>query len=260
MAFSTFGNKLRDSGHLDGRYLRYEGWWTDGNGNNVNDAEGMTFVYQSHGAPHGWGVLTTFSYQRGSAYKMQLFSDGYNDGYTYYRNKSSDRGGWGSWRRICDSANTYISGNTIYINGSSITVGGGSSITLTTNNTSNHYVTGVGANSIPVNSSTVTSLYARSEFYFNSTGAYHTSDVRKKYDIRDILNEDVNKLFETENGFVRHYKWRHTNVDSYGFIAQELMKYCPEAVDFNSDNGYYAVDYNVALSKIVGVLFKKIKQ
>lgn len=38
------------------------------------------------------------------------------------------------------------------------------------------------------------------------------------------------------------------------------MKYCPEAVDFNSDNGYYAVDYNVALSKIVGVLFKKIKQ
>lgn len=259
VARSNYLTSLPSHNH-DGRYLRYEGWWTDGNGNNVNDAEGMTFVYQSHGSPSGWGVLTTFSYERGSSYKMQLFSNGYTDGYTYYRNKSSDRGGWGSWRRICDSANTYISGNTIYINGSSITVGGGSSVTLTTNNTSNHYVTGVGAGSIPANSSTVTSLYARSEFYFNSTGAYHTSDARKKYDIKDILNEDVNKLFETENGFVRHYKWKHTNVDSYGFIAQELMKYCPEAVDFNSDNGYYAVDYNVALSKIVGVLFKKIKQ
>ena len=81
-----------------------------------------------------------------------------------------------------------------------------------------------------------------------------------KYDIRDLLNEDVNKLFETENGFIRHYKWKSTNKDAYGFIAQELQEYCPEAVDFNNDEGYYAVNYNVAFSKIIGAMFKKIKE
>ena len=140
------------------------------------------------------------------------------------------------------------------------TINAGSSVTLTTTNTSNHYVIGVGAGSIPSNGSSVTSVYARSEFYFTNSGAYHSSDARKKYDIRDILNDDVNKLFETENGFIRHFKWINTNEDAYGFIAQELQEYCPEAVDFNNDTGFYSVNYNVALSKIVGAMFKKIKE
>ena len=93
-----------------------------------------------------------------------------------------------------------------------------------------------------------------------SGSTYQTSDIRKKYDIRDILNEDVNKLFETENGFIRHFKWKESNIDAYGFIAQELQEYCPEAVKLNNDDGFYAVNYNVAFSKIIGAMFKKIKE
>ena len=96
-------------------------------------------------------------------------------------------------------------------------------------------------------------------FYVNTAGAYHTSDVRKKYDIYDILNKDVINLFNTENAYIRHFKWRETNKDSYGFIAQELQEYCPEAVNLNNE-GYYSVNYNVAFSKIIGAMYKKIKE
>ena len=65
------------SGHNhDGRYLRYEGWWTSGNGNNANNGEGMVFAYTDHNVPGpNWGILTTFSYERGSSYKFQIFSN-----------------------------------------------------------------------------------------------------------------------------------------------------------------------------------------
>lgn len=96
---------LSDHNH-DGRYLRYEGWWTDGNGNNANNANGMVFVYKGHNVPGpNWGILTTFDYQYNSAYKMQLFSNGWTNGYTYYRNRSSDRGGWNDWVRFLDATN-----------------------------------------------------------------------------------------------------------------------------------------------------------
>lgn len=96
---------LSDHNH-DGHYLRYEGWWTSGNGNNANNANGMLFVYKNHNVPGpNWGILTTFDYQYNSAYKMQLFSDGYTNGYTYYRNRSSDRGGWNDWVRFLDATN-----------------------------------------------------------------------------------------------------------------------------------------------------------
>ena len=107
---STLWGKIKSSfassGHNhDGRYLQYAGWWSSGNGNNADDATGMVFAYSNHNVPSGWGILTTFEYQRSSGYKMQLFSNGYTDGETYYRNRSSDRGGWGSWVRFLDSTN-----------------------------------------------------------------------------------------------------------------------------------------------------------
>ena len=73
------------------------------------------------------------------------------------------------------------------------------------------------------------------------------------------MNKDVINLFNTENAYIRHFKWRETNKDSYGFIAQELQEYCPEAVNLN-DEGYYSVNYNVAFSKIIGAMYKKIKE
>ena len=143
---------------------------------------------------------------------------------------------------------------------------GGTSITHKRKNNSNKkYVLGYaktesGSAAQPDNNSTISEVWTDNTFYFTNSGAYHTSDIRKKYDIRDILNEDVNQLFETENGFIRHFKWKESSVDAYGFIAQELLEYCPEAVDMNNDDGYYAVNYNVAFSKIIGAMFKKIKE
>ena len=89
----------------DGRYLRYEGWWSSGSGQNVDDANGMTFVYRDHGSPNGWGILCTFDYTYNSGYKFQLFAEGYSADGMYYRCRSSDRGGWTSWKTVIDSGN-----------------------------------------------------------------------------------------------------------------------------------------------------------
>ena len=94
------------AGHThDGRYLRYEGWWSSGSGQNVDDANGMTFVYRDHGSPNGWGILCTFDYSYNSDYKFQLFAEGYSASGMYYRCRSSDRGGWTSWKTVIDNGN-----------------------------------------------------------------------------------------------------------------------------------------------------------
>ena len=59
----------------DGRYLRYEGLWSRDSGQNVDDANGMTFVYRDNGSPNGWGILCTFDYTYNSGYKFQLFAE-----------------------------------------------------------------------------------------------------------------------------------------------------------------------------------------
>lgn len=107
---STLWGKIKSSfastGHNhDGRYLQYDGWWTSGNGNNADNATGMVFAYSDHNVPTGWGILTTFEWQHNSSYRMQLFSYGYSNGYTYYRNRSADRNGWNDWVRFLDSTN-----------------------------------------------------------------------------------------------------------------------------------------------------------
>ena len=90
---------------FDGRYLRYEGWWSSGSGQNVDNANGMTFVYGDHGSPNGWGILCTFDYTYNSDYKFQLFAEGYSASGMYYRCRSSDRGGWTSWKTVIDDGN-----------------------------------------------------------------------------------------------------------------------------------------------------------
>ena len=97
------------AGHThDGRYLQYEGLWSDGSGQNVDNASGMTFTYTSHGAPRHWGTTVTFEYARGSSYRLQLHGTG--DNYLYFRNRSSDYGGWHSsgWKRILTNQDTYV--------------------------------------------------------------------------------------------------------------------------------------------------------
>ena len=99
-------NDFATAGHThDGRYLRYEGWFSSGSGQNVDNANGMTFVYGDHGSPNGWGILCTFDYTYNSDYKFQLFAEGYSASGMYYRCRSSDRGGWTSWKTVIDDGN-----------------------------------------------------------------------------------------------------------------------------------------------------------
>lgn len=90
-----------------GSYLPYNGWWTNGSGQDVNDANGMIFAYASHkNSPFSstWGIITTFDYTYNSSYKFQLAADGYYNA-MYYRSRSTDRGGWTSWAQVIDTEN-----------------------------------------------------------------------------------------------------------------------------------------------------------
>lgn len=107
----------------DGRYLRYEGRWNDGSGQNVNNSLGMNFTYTSHGAPHYQGTTVTFEYERESSYRLQLHGTG--DNYLYFRNRSPDYGGWHSsgWKKILTNQDTYVTSdgtNRGIINGSEV--------------------------------------------------------------------------------------------------------------------------------------------
>ena len=220
---------------------------------NIADNTKTSGVYYVHSAwtqsnvPFTYGVLADFNTDAGH---LQIAGGQNNDikarSYWWtYNNGNPSSFTYTSWVTLLTSANwsSYISvGSNLY---------------------QSH--NGTTSNLYPMGSSTAGSgnrstLYTRGEFYFNNTGAYHTSDVRKKYDIRDIYNKDVIDLFNTENAFIRFFRWKEDNQAAYGFIAQELQEYCPEAVDFNNDTGFYSVNYNVAFSKIVGAMFKKIKE
>ena len=90
-----------------GSYLPYNGWWNNGSGQDVNDANGMIFAYASHkNSPFSssWGIITTFDYTYDSNYKFQLAANGYSNA-MYYRSRSSDRGGWTSWAQVIDTGN-----------------------------------------------------------------------------------------------------------------------------------------------------------
>lgn len=94
-------------------YLPYNGWWSSGSGQDVNDANGMIFAYANHkNTPFSsaWGIITTFDYTYNSAYKFQLAANGYSNA-MYYRSRSSDRKGWTSWAQVIDTGN--ISSQTV---------------------------------------------------------------------------------------------------------------------------------------------------
>lgn len=90
-----------------GSYLPYNGWWANGNGQDVNNSNGMIFAYASHkNSPFSsaWGIITTFDYTYNSDYKFQLAANGYSNA-MYYRSRSNDRGGWTSWAQVIDTEN-----------------------------------------------------------------------------------------------------------------------------------------------------------
>ena len=93
--------------------------------------------------------------------------------------------------------------------------------------------------------------------YFKSGELYNSSDLNLKENIVPISNEFINKLFELDN-LSYEFDWKDTKKHTVGFIAQYLDNIMPEVI--NQDNNTLSVNYNAALSKIVGALFKKVKE
>lgn len=80
---------------------------------------------------------------------------------------------------------------------------------------------------------------------------YSTSDERMKKDIKSIEDSDINTFTP------KSFTWKDSNKPSFGFIAQEVEKEYPELVDSDSE-GYKKVNYDGALSLLVGKLINKI--
>ena len=76
-----------------------------------------------------------------------------------------------------------------------------------------------------------------------------SSDGRKKYSIRPITTYDT--ILSTITGV--HFKWKSTNMDDIGVIAQDLQSVLPEAVVETPDG------LQVAYMKIIPVLIEAVK-
>ena len=91
--------------------------------------------------------------------------------------------------------------------------------------------------------------------YFTSTssGAYHTSDIRKKTNITKARNLNIADMLV-------EFDWKDSGKHSWGYIAQELNEVLPEAVDYNEDIDMYSVNYNVAHSAAIASLNRRIQE
>jgi len=96
--------------------------------------------------------------------------------------------------------------------------------------------------------------------YMNKGLIYSPSDERIKDNIKPVDTELVDSIFDNDIDLIKQYDLKANGNHKYGFIAQELLEYVPEAVIENKDDGMMGVDYNTALSAMVGILFKKVKQ
>lgn len=111
--------------------------------------------------------------------------------------------------------------------------------TVTTNTANTYFNSGIYANAY------TQSLYA--------TNFYTTSDKQFKTNIQ--------KIKDSENcPIIKQFDWKENETRSYGFIAQELEELgYVELVDTDY-NGLKKVNYNAALSLVVGKMQKKIEE
>ena len=96
--------------------------------------------------------------------------------------------------------------------------------------------------------------------YATFSGVSQTSDQRLKENIHDVDKSFTEKYWATENGLIHEYDWIKSGKHANGMIAQELLNYIPEAVNHNVENDTYSVDYTSATCKMMGAIFKKIKE
>ena len=93
----------------------------------------------------------------------------------------------------------------------------------------------------------------------NGGSVYSNSDRKLKKNISFISKSELNDLFDNSDLLFRKFTWKSDNTDSYGFIAQELEEFIPEAVS-EDIKGIKHVSYNVAYAKIIASLVQKIKE
>lgn len=86
-----------------------------------------------------------------------------------------------------------------------------------------------------------------------AAGFYEPSDINLKKSIKDI--ED-NKSLDIK---YKSFKWKDTNKQSYGVIAQQAEKIIPEVVKTNKE-GIKSVNYTVLHSMQIDALLKRIEE
>ena len=91
--------------------------------------------------------------------------------------------------------------------------------------------------------------------------AYAESDRHAKKNIKDIDVDELRDLFNLSDRLLKKFTWKNTNKDSYGIIAQSLLKYCPEAVDSNTDekSTMMSINYEVIYAKLFASVINEIK-
>ena len=118
--------------------------------------------------------------------------------------------------------------------------------------TTNYYLMGA-----PISLGTTLYRYGTSGPYMLGNQLYAGSDLAYKKDIKPISNNFVNQLFE-QTDITYDFTWKDSNSNSSGFIAQWIEDIMPEVV--NGADGEKHVNYDAALSKVVGAIFKKIQE
>ena len=109
-------------------------------------------------------------------------------------------------------------------------------------------------------SGTLSTAYCNSSVWMQSGNLYASSDIRLKENLKSIDNEFVNKVYNNDKDLIYDFTWKDSQLETTGFIAQYLEELDPNLVNTDEDTNIKSVNYNAALSKMVGVLFKKTKE
>ena len=106
-------------------------------------------------------------------------------------------------------------------------------------------------------SSSVNHIFDNSVYAINNFYLY--SDRTKKKDIQKPSRTSLERLYEVSDKLLKKYTLKSSGEESYGYIAQELEQYIPEAVTHGPDESR-TVSYNVANSVIIAALVQKVKE
>ena len=91
-------------------------------------------------------------------------------------------------------------------------------------------------------------------------GSYlSASDRIIKKNIHEFDNDDLEELFPVIDKLLKVYTLKDSNKKSYGFVAQEVNEYMPEAMIVGGGKTK-GVDYNMAFTKIIASLVNEIKK